>query len=258
MAPNVYIHGRGGRIGSALAARISHLFTLVAEPQGVDVFVLALPTAVVREKYGETGATILATARALTGNPATHVIDVSGVLKLPAAGDLHQYLSPRLAWMPSRLDASLPCLSRSSPTIGVWANAGCMSSAVIYALHASGLAAICACMRVSTQLFVTCVTGRSASGSAPRGDAAGAAAAAAAAAAPSPDTIRVTNHLGRAHHHVREIETALSVGAGGVRIASFTPVVSTQAEHGVLAVVTGRFQVCFFCTVFHFSLPSGW
>lgn len=88
-----------------------------------------------------------------------------------------------------------------------------MSSAAVVALRASGVGAACA--RVGCAVTITCVVGS-------RDNACG---------------LHASQHQGRTHAHVGEIERAT-----GVRVQSFTPVVCASARDGVLAVITGRFD----------------
>ena len=213
--PSLYICGVDGKVGSILAEHASKTFRLLPSPTAADIVVLALPASTVIEKYGSSSASIVAAVRVETGNARTFVVDCSGATKIAFVSSAR--INPLV---PAAIPVAPPTVHFDGE--GLFVNAGCMSSAVELALRASGVGP--ACERVGEAVTITCVVGATAAARS-REDARG------------HHELYASQHQGRQHAHVFEIEQT-----SGVRVQTFTPVVCANVRGGVLAVISGRFD----------------
>ncbi|MBA3461121.1 MAG: hypothetical protein H0T46_14245 [Deltaproteobacteria bacterium] len=191
---SVFIAGARGRIGRELVrlAQAADL-ALVDVPEAAAVCFLALPRTVVEKELQQWTA------------PASReqaVIDLSGAFKIHGVGNYGLVMGPRQLWGGIAIeDARL------------FANPGCIASAVICGLQRSGVKPS---MRAG--LHVTAVTAGSAAKTSTSG------------------TVR-TGLRWWDHPHVAEIESAT-----GLACASFIPVVDYALERGIIATISGTLE----------------
>lgn len=184
-----FIAGANGRLGREVARHATSAGLTIADDQdAASVWMLALPRVVVEAEL----------PRWTAGNQRA-VIDLSGAFKAHGIGTYGLVAGPNLLWGGAPIDAQL-----------LFANPGCIASAVIAGLERSGLRPF-----VHGGLHVTAVTAGS------------------AAAKTSSGTVR-TGVRWWDHPHVAEIERAT-----GLPCASFVPVVDYALDRGLVVTISG-------------------
>ncbi len=185
----VYIAGATGRVGGEVA-RLAAAAGLaqVDAPGDAAVWLLALPRTVVEAELD----------RWTVERPGA-VIDLSGAFKARGVGAYALLADPGHVWA-------------GAPVGGhrLFANPGCIASAVIVGLTQSGLGAF-----VTGGLHVTAVTAGSAAGAATAG-------------------LLRAGHRWWDHPHVAEVERALALPC-----ASFVPLVDYGLARGIVVTVSG-------------------
>lgn len=185
----VYIAGATGRVGREVARLVAAAgLTQVDAPGKATIWMLALPRTVVDAELAH-----------WTAPRSAAVIDLSGAFKARGVGTYALLADPAHVWAGEPVSAHR-----------LFANAGCIASAVIVGLTQSGLA-----RHVTGGLHVTAVTAGSAAGATTAG------------------TLR-PGHRWWDHPHVAEIERAV-----GHPCASFVPLVDYGLARGIVATVSG-------------------
>lgn len=184
-----YIAGVTGRVGQAVADQARGLgLTLVDDPAAAAAWFLARPRTVIEAELAR-----------WTAPGAAVVVDLSGAFKARGLGTYALLADATHVWGGRRIEEAR-----------LFANPGCIASAVIVGLTQSGLA-----RHVTGGLHVTAVTAGSAAGATTAG------------------TLR-PGHRWWDHPHVEEIERAV-----GHSCASFAPLVDYGLVRGIVATVSG-------------------